>query len=531
MCHGVEMMNPNLLKTNVAADYPDYLRDESRKMGSAETISFPVDEHEVRHMMAMIQAGGCAVTTQGARTGITGGAVPADGHILNMSRMNRVVGLRYDEEQDRFFVIVQPGLILSELRALLQTGEFDTSEWSRSSLAALERFRKAGPFFFPPDPTEASASLGGMVACNASGACTFHYGPMRDHVEAIRVVLADGAVLSLRRGQERVMGRRFVVTTADGGRTIEGMVPSYRMPEVKNAAGFFASDQMDLLDLFVGSEGTLGVFTEVELRLERLPECRWGIMVFFPSEAAAVGFVKAVRSELRDRRPVAIEFFDTHALDLLRRQKALNPAFAEIPAMPPAFHTAIYVEYHGSEDRVSEAVERMSEWAVSSGGAEEATWVATTESELERFKYFRHAVPESVNLLIDERRKKDPEVTKLGTDMAVPDQALDCVLAMYREGLEAEGLESVMFGHIGNNHLHVNILPRTLQEYNEGKDLYLEWARQVVALGGTVSAEHGIGKFKVALLREMFGETGIHEMREVKRVFDPGGKLNRGNLF
>jgi D-lactate dehydrogenase (cytochrome) len=115
--------------------------------------------------------------------------------------------------------------------------------------------------------------------------------------------------------------------------------------------------------------------------------------------------------------------------------------------------------------------------------------------------------------------------------MAVPDQALDCVLAMYREGLEAEGLESVMFGHIGNNHLHVNILPRTLQEYNEGKDLYLEWARQVVALGGTVSAEHGIGKFKVALLREMFGETGIHEMREVKRVFDPGGKLNRGNLF
>jgi D-lactate dehydrogenase (cytochrome) len=102
---------------------------------------------------------------------------------------------------------------------------------------------------------------------------------------------------------------------------------------------------------------------------------------------------------------------------------------------------------------------------------------------------------------------------------------------MYRAGLAAEGLEAVIFGHIGNNHVHVNILPRTLQEYNAGKDLYLRWARQVVALGGTVSAEHGIGKFKVAMLREMFGDQGIHEMREVKRLFDPEGKLNRGNLF
>jgi D-lactate dehydrogenase (cytochrome) len=531
MCAGVEIMNSNLLKTDVAADYPDYLRDESRKAGQAETISFPMDEHEVRHVMATIHGGGCAVTTQGARTGITGGAVPADGHILNMSRMNRVTGLRYDEKEDRFFVVVQPGLILSELRAQLQAGGFDTSGWSQSSLAALESFRKAGRFFFPPDPTETSATLGGMVSCNASGACTFHYGPTRDYVEALRVVLGDGSVLALRRGKERVSGRTFSVRTADGARMIEGRIPSYVMPGVKNAAGYFAGDDMDLLDLFVGSEGTLGVFTEIELRLVRLPDCRWGIMVFFPAEDAAVRFVKAVRVEPPGRRLAAVEFFDAAALDLLRRQKSANPAFAEIPAMPPVFHTAIYVEYHGGEDGVTEAVERMSELAVAAGGTEEATWVAMTENELERFKYFRHAVPEAVNLTIDERRKKEPGLTKLGTDMAVPDRELDSVLEMYRAGLAAEGLEAVIFGHIGNNHVHVNILPRTLQEYNAGKDLYLRWARQVVALGGTVSAEHGIGKFKVAMLREMFGDQGIHEMREVKRLFDPEGKLNRGNLF
>jgi D-lactate dehydrogenase (cytochrome) len=303
------------------------------------------------------------------------------------------------------------------------------------------------------------------------------------------------------------------------------------MPQVKNAAGYYAKDEMALLDLFIGSEGTLGVFSEIELRVLRVPACRWGVMVFFPAEDAAVRFVKAVRSVLPDLRPVAVEFFDFHALDLLRRQKASNPAFVDIPEMPPAFHTAIYVEYHGAEAVVSQALDKMSGLAITAGGSEDASWVAMTESELERFKFFRHALPESVNLVIDERRKREPELTKLGTDMAVPDSELDRVLTMYRTGLAEKGLESVIFGHIGNNHVHVNILPRTLQEYNVGKDLYLQWAREVVSMGGTVSGEHGIGKFKVALLLEMFGEKGIREMRDIKRVFDPDGKLNRGNLF
>lgn len=178
-----------------------------------------------------------------------------------------------------------------------------------------------------------------------------------------------------------------------------------------------------------------------------------------------------------------------------------------------------------------ESLEVMSDLATRAGGAADATWVATTESELERLKAFRHAVPESVNLLIDERRRTEPQLTKLGTDMAVPDEALDSVLALYHQGMGQAGLEYVMFGHIGNNHVHVNILPRSLRDYNVGKDLYMHWARRVVAMGGTISAEHGVGKFKVALLREMYGEAGIHQMRDVKRLFDPDGKLNRGNLF
>ena len=512
------------------SEHEDYLRDEARRPGSAVSISFPRTEDEIRQILVAVQAGGLAVTTQGARTGITGGAVPQGGHILNLSRMDRILGLRHDKAGNGFFVTVQPGVVLSELRAAIEAKSFDTAGWTGDALAALAEFRESGAWFFPPDPTETSATLGGMVACNASGACSFHYGPMRRPVRSLRVVLPDGDTLSLRRGCDRACGRAFAVTTASG-RVLRGNVPSYVMPDVKNAAGYHAAADMDLVDLFVGSEGTLGIISEIEVALLPSPVCRWGVMAFFPAEAPAVAFVESVRGESGARRPVAIEFFDWHSLNLLRGQKATHPAFKEIPAMPAEFDTGIYVEYHGDEPEVTDAVERMLEAMAAAGGSAEATWVAATDGELERLKFFRHAVPESVNSLIAERKKTHSEIAKLGTDMAVPDVHLAQALNMYRRGLAVAGLDFVMFGHIGDNHLHVNILPRNVRDYEVGKDLYLQWARAVVGWGGTVSAEHGIGKFKVALLREMYGDDGIRQMREVKRIFDPAGKLNPGNLF
>ena len=248
------------------------------------------------------------------------------------------------------------------------------------------------------------------------------------------------------------------------------------MPDVKNAAGYFAADGMDLLDLFIGSEGTLGVMTEVELRLLPEPPVRWGIMDFFPAEAAGVQFVRRLREAEKDvsgaagaAALVAVEFFDRHALDLLRRQKASNPAFADLPEPAEGADTAIYVEYHGTNDEaVTESVGRMAEIAGAAGGSEEQTWIADAEREMARLKAFRHAVPECVNLLIDERRKTHPALTKLGTDMAVPDRHLEEVMALYHDTLDGAALDYVMFGHIGNNHLHVNILPRTPGGLREG---------------------------------------------------------------
>jgi D-lactate dehydrogenase (cytochrome) len=506
---------------NVAADYPDYLRDESRLVGTAESISFPETAQEVADILRGMNASRTPVTVQGARTGIAGGAVPQGGHVLNLSHMRGMSGL--DRDGDRWIVAGEPGLLVAELNAALHSRLFAAERWSPRSREALRDFAASPEQFLPPDPTEKTASIGGAVSCNASGARTFAYGPMRRYVVALTVVLADGRTLELRRGRERAAGRKLALL---GG---EVTLPSYAMPGVKNASGYYAAEDMDAVDLFVGSEGTLGVIVQAELLLSPLPASIWGVTVFLPSEAEVAAFVRGVRERPQAERPVAIEYFGPTALLLLQRHQQ---DFAGFPGGADASCPAVYVEYHGrDEEETVERVSEMTEVLLRCGGSEDRTWIASEATELKRLQDFRHAVPEAVNRLIDERRRKDPGITKLSTDMAVPDDRLEQVMGMYRAGLERVGLDHAIFGHIGNNHLHVNILPREQRDHDLGKTLYAEWADEVIAMGGTVSAEHGVGKLKRELLARMYGAKGIEEMRAVKRFFDPEGILGQRNLF
>ena len=145
--------------------------------------------------------------------------------------------------------------------------------------------------------------------------------------------------------------------------------------------------------------------------------------------------------------------------------------------------------------------------------------------------FFRHAIPESVNMLIDQRKKTYPLITKLGTDMSVPDDELKTVMDMYTSMLKENNLQSAIWGHIGDNHLHVNILPNNEDEYLLGKKLYEQWAREVTKLGGAVSAEHGIGKIKAEMLRIMYGDHNISQMKKLKLQLDKQGLLGIDNLF
>lgn len=517
---------------DLTGDYVDYLADESRQIGHAEWISFPETEDDIVESMHHCHVNNLTVTLQSGRTGITGGAVPEGGAIVNVSRMTKVLGMRRSPE-GTFHVRIQPGVTLQALRdALLDGGNFDVSGWDEDSLKALEAYRSSKyPHVFPPDLTESGACFGGVVACNGSGARSFLFGPTRPHISALRVVLVDGEIISLRRGREQAKGFEFTVSSLSGKR-YQGCVPQYSMPSVKNAAGFYATADMDLIDLFIGSEGVLGCVSEIELALTRMPSIAWGITAFLPSESAALQWVEQARTSYRNSI-AAMEFFSGEALDLLRRQRQEHPDTAGgIPELKDAWHSAVYIEIFGEdEDAAEEQLMLLGELLEKVGGSMDDTWLATHYREIETFKGVRHAVPEAVNRLVSERKKQYPDITKLGTDLSVPDERLQTVMTMYHEDLRKAGLEYVIFGHIGNNHLHVNILPRNPEDYATGKALYLTWAHNVVSMGGSVSAEHGIGKLKKQMLEIMYGEEGIAQMRAVKRAFDPSWRLNPDTLF
>lgn len=538
----------------IDSSHEDFLKDESKKKGSAVSISFPHTEGEVTATLSYMSANHVKVTVQGARTGVAAGAVPPEGHILSMGRMDRVTGLSRDGKGG-FLVALQPGVVLSHLREMLAKKSFDTEGWTENSLEALEAFREAGEWFFPTDPTETTATLGGIAACNSSGACSYHYGPARNYIEGLEVVLADGSVLRLARGRGGdgssepldaspksggSLSKNGFSVISSTGKQYSGKLPDYNIPNVKNASGYYVGEGMDLLDLFIGSEGTLGVITGITLRLVPEPAFIWGLTALLPGEEKqALDFVNRLRSyaSTGGHKPegagaAALEYFNRDTLALLRRFKRENSSFAGIPDIPEGITSAVYVEIHaGSEDDAAGMAADAMEILEECGGNGDVSWFADSEREMERLRTFRHAVPEAVNMIIAERKKANPALTKLGTDMAVPDDRLAEVMDMYNAGIEAAGLESVIFGHIGDNHLHVNILPRSTEEYERGWELYHAWAERIIGMGGTISAEHGVGKLKTALLAKMYGPEGIRQMKAVKDIFDPRGVLNPGNLF
>lgn len=512
-----------------------YLTDESRFAGEAEKIFIPKTEDEVLALLREAQASKIAVTFSGARTGITGGAVPQGGWLVSLEKLRAFKGLRRDpKSQENFLLRCQPGLTLDDIKAAVAAKCFPGSEaWGGDAQEALREFQKLPDYVFPPDPTESTAGLGGMVACNASGARTLHYGPTRHYVHAVRHALADGSLLVLERGKHFADADHNFQFVDYQDKIHQVKLPSYQMPKVKNAAGYYSRAGMDLLDLFIGAEGTLGVFTEVEIILVPKPEAVLGAVAFFPDETQACRFVEQSRTQVPQSEGIkllALEYFDERALNLLRDQKERQGSGSIIPALPPEAVTAVYVELTTTDDLMENAAEFLLELLQETGSDPATAWTAMDDDEAARLKNFRHALPETINQRVGERAAKYPGLTKLGSDFAVPDSDLFNILAVYHRELQAGGFEYVIFGHIGDNHLHINVLPRDLEEYERGKEVYARLARAALACGGTISAEHGVGKLKRVFLEMMYG-AGVEEMRAVKRVFDPEGRVNGGNVF
>ncbi|HXE14321.1 MAG TPA: FAD-binding oxidoreductase [Bryobacteraceae bacterium] len=452
-----------------AVSVSSFLEDASGMRGHAEKAFAPSNVEELREIVATAAAEKIPLTVMGAATGLTGAAVAQSGWAVSLSRFRKVE--------------VKQGLARCGVGVSLRDLEDEAA--------------KSGQFF-GPNPTEYLASIGGIISTNAGGARSFRFRSVRHHVLGLEVTFMSGETRWLKR-EELV---NFDYT------------PVMQPATTKNSAGYFLPPNVDWVNLLSGSEGTLGVITEAEVGLFPIAPAILSGVVFFRSDEDALNAVD-------EWRPVPglrlLEYLDYASLEFMR------PLQANIPAGARA---ALLVE----QDLRSEGDEEVDFWvdrlATHHAFAEES-WFGFSAQDRETFRAFRHTLAATVV-----ERVRHTGLPKIGTDFAVPLERSRDLLADYRRHCDAIfPRKYLIFGHIGDANVHLNILPSTPQEAKQGEEMLLHFAQYAVSLGGTVAAEHGIGKNKRDLLRLMYSADEIGAMKQVKSKLDPDWLLGRGNIF
>jgi D-lactate dehydrogenase (cytochrome) len=507
-------------KKNIEEKFPDLLFDESRfTSGVPKKLFFPRTQADVVEIIKEASSSSALLGVIGAQTGITGGGVPIDGcFAVCFSHMNAIERVDWTDPA-KPVLYCQPGATLADIARFLEApGEWPVAVEGADSLAA-------GEWLYPPDPTEMTAQLGGTAATNASGARSYFFGPTRAFVAAIEMVLADGDAAVIKRGDSLEQNGILTFTTAQGRRHAFKS-PAYESPAIKNASGYYAKTGMDVIDLFIGSEGTLALFTSIGIRLVKAPRFIGGLS-FFQERQGAFGFADFLREH---KGVVAIEYFDEGALHFARRAGGVDGR--DLPAYPHGARCAVYWEYEETPASPFDGVLDSWEGALKRRGSSfDDTWSGFDTNEMAQLKRLRHSVPEMINAAVAAYKKDCPSLRKVSSDAALPPRHFAEVTEKCIALIEREGLEYALFGHLGDFHLHFNLLAKSDDELRRALAIYTFLMDLTIASGGTVSAEHGIGKIKTRSLAAMYGKNAMEEMARIKSELDPRWLLSRGNLF
>ena len=429
-----------------------------------DLVARPESIDDVMELVRKAASDRIPVTCAGAQTSTTGASITDTGMLLSLRSLDRISA---PDEKARTMK-VEPGALVGQIK----------------------RAAAAAGLLFAPDPTsEEESTIGGAIACNASGARTFKYGATRRHVRGLKVVMASGALQEFRRSDLE-----------------------------KNTVGYaFAHDP---IDWFIGSEGTLGIIVEAELSLLPLPRHVIGLAVLFRTEREALTFVIATR-ESSTVFPRCIEYFDERAIEIARSTASAGI----IPADPTVM---VYVEEEINDDLDS----TLGRWLelIEAIAADFDPLVFDGEARLREARRIRHSIPATMN----ERgaRYRNSGGRKISTDWAVPYRKLPEAIQTARSLVKDLGIEEpVIYGHAGNGHPHQNFIARDARELTTIEGAVEETLKRVLALGGTVAAEHGIGKIKRRWLPLQMNPLQISMMTAVKRDLDPNGILAPGNIL
>ncbi len=481
--------------------FQHYFEDSSGMLGAyADKVYIPENKQDVVEIIELANKTKTPITVAAGCTGVTGGCLAYGGIVLSTEKLNSI-GTIKELSKDKAVITVGSGAIVNKIKeCVLQNG-----------------------WMYAPDPTEKHATIGGNISTDASGGRGFKYGTTRNYINAIEIVLPDGSCMNIKRGQIFADNNGTIkFETSKGTKTIS--LPKYKLPKIKNAAAYYNYDNADLIDVFIGHEGTLGVIVSAELILIRPFEKLFGGIIFFDNREKSWSFVKQIRELSAENKnsktkinALSLEYFDKNALNLIK------PYY---PIIPQNVDAGILFEQDCSDDTYDTLMEQWVNVIESYGINIDNVWFASNVKEQEEFRIFRHKIPETVNEIV--RKNKIP---KVGTDVAVPHEKLKEMILFCEQKFNDNNLFNLTFGHIGESHLHANIIASTQEEYNKCKEIYLEIAKKAVELGGTVTAEHGIGKVKHHFLQAMLGDDGIEELRKFKKSLDINNILGQNNMF
>jgi FAD/FMN-containing dehydrogenase len=429
-----------------------------------DLVARPSSIEEVIDVVQQAATDRTPITCAGAQTSTTAASITDNGILLSLRSLDRISAV---DEKERT-IRVGAGALVGDIK----------------------RIAAASQLLFAPDPTsEEESTIGGAIACNASGARTFKYGATRKHVQGLKVVLANGELAEFRR------------TNLE-----------------KNTVGYaFAHDP---IDWFIGSEGTLGIIVEAELMLLPLPTHVLGLAVFFGAEAEALRFVIETR-ESRTVDPRCIEYFDELAIEIAR-------ASATGAILPGGAAAMVYVEQETTDDLDSILGRWVDLIEPFDSGFEPL--VFDGEARLREARRIRHSIPSTMNERGGGYREAGGR--KVSTDWAVPYHRLAEAIQVARALASERGIDQpVIYGHAGNGHPHQNFIARSSGELSTIEEVVEQTLRQVLVLGGTVAAEHGIGKIKRKWLPLQMNPLQIAMMTAVKKELDPLGILAPGNIL
>ena len=419
------MNMPGAKIIQISDSHQRFLRDESSGEGFGESISFPESEGDVIRILKELRDRGASetITCQGACTGIRGLAVPHGGHIINCTEMNHILEMKAVSETEAY-VLAEPGVTLETL-----------------NLAIAREFRNPA-FFWPPSPTEFSATIGGIAATGACGMNVCRYGATADYIQEIAWVAPDG-----------------VRVTAEGSRIDEVLAKG-------------------------------GVITALRLRLVRRPEEIWGAGFFFENHADALRFADLLRSnaaaaggkgfcdEQVQAKPetsawiASMEYFDAEALALAAAQKTQSPGNLSIPDVPEGSEALIYLEIEGVTDAVEQMVFDLMEPAEAAGCDPDRALAFAGRSEAEKMHRFRHAVMVAVSEYIAKRHAEDTRITRKTIDLTCGEKLFSEQAECLREALKQHDLTAAVLAHIRDGAFEISILPQNFEAVLHSEALF-----------------------------------------------------------